>query len=98
MFIILIIFICIISIGNFTDACNYSITLSCFNFFQGIERLQRREMICEEVRNALTPFYRHGEISKENYKYIYGRAVEKVGMEDIAAISYLGSWLCVNLS
>jgi hypothetical protein len=55
-------------------------------------------MICEEVRNSLKPFYRHGEISKENYKYIYGRAVEKVGMEDIAAISYLGSWLCVNLS
>ena len=57
-----------------------SITVSFLDFFQGIERLQRREVICEEVKNALKPFYRHKEISKENYKYIFSRAAEKVGI------------------
>ncbi|CAB4016410.1 Hypothetical predicted protein, partial [Paramuricea clavata] len=53
----------------------------------GIERLQRREMIREEVRNALKPFYRHGELSKENYKYIYGRAVEKISKSSLPVVS-----------
>ncbi len=69
-----------------------SVTVSFLDFFQGIERLQRREAICEEVKNALKPFYRHKEISKENYKYIFSRAAEKVGIEEDVTF-----WLCVSI-
>ena len=49
----------------------------CFSFFQGIERLRRNQQIQDEVKGALMIFYRHKEITKEEYKYIYTRAVKK---------------------
>lgn len=52
----------------------------CF-FLQGIERLKRKQLISDELKEALKPFYRHKEISKDDYKYIYGRAFEKVGID-----------------
>lgn len=36
-----------------------------------------------EVEKALKPYYAHGEISKEDYKSIYNRAFEKVGVESV---------------
>ena len=41
-------------------------------------RLQRNQKISDEVSEALKPFYRYKEITKEQYKQIYKRAMEKV--------------------
>ena len=49
----------------------------CF-FFQGIARLQRHQQIVDEVKLALKPFYRQGKITKDDYKLIMKKSVEKV--------------------
>ena len=54
---------------------------------EGIERLQRREAICEEVKKALKPFYKYKEISKESYKYIFSRAAEKISKSPLPVVS-----------
>ena len=45
---------------------------------QGIARLQRHEQIVDEVKLALKPFFKHGEINKDDYKLIMRKSVEKV--------------------
>ena len=47
-------------------------------FFQGIARLQRHQQIVDEVKLALKPFYRQGKITKDDYKLIMKKSVEKV--------------------
>ena len=49
-----------------------------FFFFQGIARLQRHQQILDEVKLALKPFYRQGKITKDDYKLIMKKSVEKV--------------------
>ena len=49
----------------------------CF-FFQGIARLQRHQQIVDEVKLALKPFYIQGKITKDDYKLIMKKSVEKV--------------------
>ena len=46
--------------------------------FQGIARLQRQQQIVDEVKLALKPFFRRGEVSKDDYKLIMKKSVEKV--------------------
>lgn len=50
-----------------------------FYCFQGIARLQRQQQIVDEVKLALKPFFRRGEITKDGYKLIMKKSVEKVG-------------------
>lgn len=50
--------------------------------FQGIARLQRHEQIVDEVKLALKPFFRHGEITKDDYKVIMRKSVEKVCLRE----------------
>ena len=47
-------------------------------FFQGIARLQRHQQILDEVKLALKPFYIQGKITKDDYKLIMKKSVEKV--------------------
>ena len=47
-------------------------------FFQGIARLQRHQQIVDKVKLALKPFYRQGKITKDDYKLIMKKSVEKV--------------------
>ena len=47
-------------------------------FFQGIARLQRHQQIVDEVKLALKPFYIQGKITKDDYKLIMKKSVEKV--------------------
>ena len=49
-----------------------------FWYLQGIARLQRHEQIIDEVKLALKPFFKHGEIDKDDYKLIMRKSVEKV--------------------
>lgn len=49
-----------------------------FFSLQGIARLQRHEQIVDEVKLALKPFFKHGEITKDDYKLIMRKSVEKV--------------------
>lgn len=49
-----------------------------FYCFQGIARLQRQQQIVDEVKLALKPFFRRGEITKDGYKLIMKKSVEKV--------------------
>lgn len=44
----------------------------------GIARLQRHEQIVDEVKLALKPFFRHEEITKDEYKIIMRKSVEKI--------------------
>jgi len=44
----------------------------------GIARLQRHEQIIDEVKLALKPFFKHGEIDKDDYKLIMRKSVEKI--------------------
>lgn len=44
----------------------------------GIARLQRHEQIVDEVKLALKPFFKHGEINKDDYKLIMRKSVEKI--------------------
>lgn len=44
----------------------------------GIARLQRNQQIVDEVKLALKPFYRRGEITKDDYKLIMKKSVEKI--------------------
>ena len=54
-------------------------TFHClFLSLQGIARLQRHEQIVDEVKLALKPFFKHGEINKDDYKLIMRKSVEKV--------------------
>ena len=50
----------------------------CCFFFQGIARLQRHQQIVDEVKLALKPFYRQGKITKDDYKLVMKKSVEKV--------------------
>ena len=50
--------------------------------FQGIARLQRHEQIVDEVKLALKPFFRRGEITKDDYKVIMRKSVEKVCLRE----------------
>ena len=54
------------------------VCLFVFFFFQGIARLQRHQQIVDEVKLALKPFYRQGKITKDDYKLIMKKSVEKV--------------------
>lgn len=51
---------------------------SFLSFCQGIVRLQRQQQIVDEVKLALKPFFRRGEITKDDYKLIMRKSVEKV--------------------
>lgn len=44
----------------------------------GIARLQRQQQIVDEVKLALKPFFRRGEVSKDDYKLIMKKSVEKI--------------------
>lgn len=44
----------------------------------GIARLQRQQQIVDEVKLALKPFFRRGEITKDGYKLIMKKSVEKI--------------------
>ncbi|XP_073245794.1 splicing factor, arginine/serine-rich 19-like [Porites lutea] len=44
----------------------------------GIARLQRHHQIVGEVKLALKPFYRQGKITKDDYKLIMKKRVEKI--------------------
>ena len=46
--------------------------------FQGIARLQRQQQIVDEVKLALKPFFKGGEVSKDEYKLIMKKSVDKV--------------------
>lgn len=46
--------------------------------FQGIARLQRQQQIVDEVKLALKPFFKRGEVSKDEYKLIMKKSVDKV--------------------
>ncbi|XP_032222510.1 PHD and RING finger domain-containing protein 1 isoform X3 [Nematostella vectensis] len=45
---------------------------------KGIARLHFHKQVVDEVRSALRPFLRHKEISKDEYKNIFKRAVDKI--------------------
>ena len=42
--------------------------------------MHRQQEIQDEVKVALKPYYYNKEITKEEYKYIYKRAVKKVNI------------------
>ncbi|KAJ7373658.1 hypothetical protein OS493_011267 [Desmophyllum pertusum] len=44
----------------------------------GIVRVQRHEQIVDEVKLALKPFFKQGEITKDDYKLIMRKSVEKI--------------------
>lgn len=46
--------------------------------FQGIARLQRQQQIVDEVKLALKPFFKRGEVSKDEYKLIMKKSVDKI--------------------
>ena len=46
--------------------------------YQGIARLQRHEQIVDEVKLALKPFFQRGDITKDDYKLIMKKSVQKV--------------------
>ena len=54
------------------------LTNTFFKFVQGIARLQRHQQIVDEVKLALKPFYIQGKITKDDYKLIMKKSVEKV--------------------
>lgn len=44
----------------------------------GIARLQRQQQIVDEVKLALKPFFKRGEVSKDEYKLIMKKSVDKI--------------------
>ena len=72
-----------------TNTLPFSKSFQHFHFFfQGIARLQRHEQIVDEVKLALKPFFKHGEITKDDYKLIMRKSVEKVCVEVIYSLEF----------
>ena len=57
---------------------NSTFSNTFFKFVQGIARLQRHQQIVDEVKLGLKPFYIQGKITKDDYKLIMKKSVEKV--------------------
>lgn len=54
---------------------------------QYLKKLHMQERAVEEVKLAIKPFYQNRDISKDEYKEILRKAVQKVGLSEALEIS-----------
>lgn len=66
---------------------NYLMALLLCLWQQYLKKLHMQERAVEEVKLAIKPFYQNRDISKDEYKEILRKAVQKVGLSEALEIS-----------